>query len=427
MKVTKDSMLLYAITDCDNLQGQALLERTEKILANGATILQYRDKQQKARADVAALQALCKKYQVPFIVNDDIDLAIEIDADGVHVGQEDLACRNARERLGENKIIGVSAKTVEQAKEAVANGADYLGVGALFPSVSKSSSVITRETLKEICAAVEVPVVGIGGISEENIALMAGTGAAGVAVISALYALPEPSIATKRFARKMALITQGDAAIKGVLLDVDGTIADTAGFYQQLVPNFLREEGHRVGPDLVQIIAPLSMPESVGYVKHNYSGLFGVGQVVDQLEHTLEMYYHTEAVAKKDVEKFLVTAREKGCRILATSIHDAEVCTTLFDHLGLTAAFDGILSGWEKRYGGGDSKLFASAQPFFDNDIEHVWAFNDGIEGVFAAKGAGLKIAAFYDAHHSEQEWQQMVKSADVAFMSWEEAIAWMA
>ena len=175
MKIEKETLLLYAITDCDNLQGEALLDRTEKILANGATILQYRDKEKKAREDVKALQALCKKYEVPFIVNDDIELAIEIDADGVHVGQEDLACHNARERLGADKIIGVSAKTVAQAKEAVANGADYLGVGALFPSVSKSSSVIARETLKEICAAVDVPVVGIGGISEDNIALMAGT------------------------------------------------------------------------------------------------------------------------------------------------------------------------------------------------------------------------------------------------------------
>ncbi len=426
MKIEKETLLLYAITDCDNLQGEALLDRTEKILANGATILQYRDKEKKAREDVKALQALCKKYEVPFIVNDDIELAIEIDADGVHVGQEDLACHNARERLGADKIIGVSAKTVAQAKEAVANGADYLGVGALFPSVSKSSSVIARETLKEICAAVDVPVVGIGGISEDNIALMAGTGAAGVAVISALYALPEPSVATKRFARKMNNIINGDPAMKGVLLDVDGTIADTAGFYQQLVPNFLKSEGLRVGPDLPQILAPLSMPESVGYVKHNYSGLFGVGQVVNHLEHTLEMFYHTEAVAKKDVEKFIVTAREKGCKIFATSIHDAEVCTTLFDHLGLTSLFDHIISGWDKRFGGGDSKLFAQAHPFFDNDIEHVWVFNDGIEGIFAAKGAGYKLAAIYDEHHSEQEWLQMVKNADVAFMSWEEAISWL-
>ena len=259
----RHQLLLYAITDCDNLQGESLLERTTQILANGATILQYRDKHGKARDDVRALQALCKAHDVPFIINDDVALAVELDADGVHVGQEDMACAKAREALGPDKIVGVTAKTLEQAEQAVADGADYLGVGALFPSVSKDSSLTSRETLKEICAAVAIPVVGIGGVNEDNASILAGTGVAGAAVISALYSYPSPALVTKRLAKKMDHIVNGDPEMRGILADVDGTLTDTLAFYQDLVPGYLRAHGYRPGGDLPQILADYNLPESV--------------------------------------------------------------------------------------------------------------------------------------------------------------------
>ena len=422
----RHQLLLYAITDCDNLQGEALLERTTQILANGATILQYRDKHGKARDDVRALQALCKAHDVPFIINDDVALAVELDADGVHVGQEDMACAKAREALGPDKIVGVTAKTLEQAKKAVAEGADYLGVGALFPSVSKDSSLTSRETLKEICAAVAIPVVGIGGVNEDNASILAGTGVAGAAVISALYSYPSPALVTKRLAKKMDHIVNGDPEMRGILADVDGTLTDTLAFYQDLVPGYLRAHGYRPGGDLPQILADYNLPESVGYVKHNYSGTFGVGQVVDELEAELEWYYHTEGQAKPGVKAFLARARERRLPVVATSIHDAEVCRTLFDHAGIAQDITGIASGWEKRLPGGASELFRIGVDMLASAPEHIWAFNDGAEGVFGAKGAGVKIAAIYDVNHSEKEWRQIIKTADVAFMDWEEALRWL-
>lgn len=422
----RHQLLLYAITDCDNLQGEALLERTTQILANGATILQYRDKHGKARDDVRALQALCKAHDVPFIINDDVALAVELDADGVHVGQEDMACAKAREALGPDKIVGVTAKTLEQAEQAVADGADYLGVGALFPSVSKDSSLTSRETLKEICAAVAIPVVGIGGVNEDNASILAGTGVTGAAVISALYSYPSPALVTKRLAKKMDHIVNGDPEMRGILADVDGTLTDTLAFYQDLVPGYLRAHGYRPGGDLPQILADYNLPESVGYVKHNYSGTFGVGQVVDELEAELEWYYHTEGQAKPGVKAFLARARERRLPVVATSIHDAEVCRTLFDHAGIAQDITGIASGWEKRLPGGASELFRIGVDMLAFAPEHIWAFNDGAEGVFGAKGAGVKIAAIYDANHSEKEWRQIIKTADVAFMDWEEALHWL-
>lgn len=396
------------------------------ILANGATILQYRDKHGKARADVRALQALCKKYEVPFIINDDVALAVELDADGVHVGQDDMAAANARAALGPDKIVGVTAKTLEQAEQAVADGADYLGVGALFPSVSKDSSLTSRETLKAICKAVDIPVVGIGGVNEDNAAILAGTGVAGAAVINALYSYPNPTLVTKRLARKMAYIVGGDPDAAGFLADVDGTLTDTLAFYQDLVPGYLRAHGYRPGGDLPQILADYNLPESIGYVKHNYSGTFGVGQVADELEAELEWYYHTEGEAKPGVKAFLARAKERRIPVVATSIHDAEVCRTLFDHADIAQDIMGVASGWEKRLPGGDSQLFTIGVQMLGAAPEKIWAFNDGIEGIFGAKGAGVKIAAIYDDNHTEKEWQQIIKNADVAFMNWEEARAWL-
>lgn len=424
--MNRKDLLLYVITDCDHLQGEQLLQRTEQILQNGATILQYRDKHCAARNDVKALQALCKQYHVPFIINDDVALAVEIDADGVHVGQDDMAAANARAQLGPNKIVGVTAKNLEQAKKAVADGADYLGVGALFHSVSKDSSITSRDTLKEICSAIEIPVVGIGGINENNAAILGGTGVAGAAVISALYAYPQPALVTKRLARKLDYIVNGDPHMQGILADVDGTLTDTLAFYQDLVPGYLRDHGYRPGGDLAQILADKTMPESVGYVKHNYSGTFGVGQVVDTLEADLEWYYHTEGEAKPGVKEFLAAAKKRHIPVVATSIHDAEVCRTLFEHAGIDALITSVASGWDKRIAGGDSALFTMGVEMIGAEAKNIWAFNDGVEGVFGAKGAGVKIAAIYDANHSEKEWNQMVQTADVAFMNWQEALAWL-
>lgn len=419
-----NNLLLYAITDCDNLQGQVLLERTEELLRGGATMLQYRDKHGLARQDVPDLQALCKKYGVPFIINDDVELACAVDADGVHVGQGDQEAAEARAKLGPDKIVGVSAKTVAQAQKAQADGADYLGVGALHASPTKHSSRVSRQTLKEICSAVHIPVVGIGGMNESNMAGLAATGVSGAAFISSLYSLPHPLHAAKRMAGRMAFITGGDKAMAGIACDVDGTLTDTRGFYERLIPDFMKEEGYTTGPDFVDITSAWSMREAAVYAKHNHSVTWGLGEMVDELEYRLENYYHTEAQARADVVDFLTICQSRHLPVAAVSIHDAEVCRTLFDHTGLTPYVNSIASGWDDRLGGGDSHLYEKAAGLLPQG--RLWAFEDSLHGVFAAKGAGFCVAAMKEHHQSALEWEQMIKNADVALASWQEACEWM-
>lgn len=191
MKFDKESLLLYAITDRSWLNGQTLYEQAEEALKGGVTCLQLREKELEAEAfeqEAQSIKSLCKSYQVPFIINDNVELAVAVEADGVHVGQGDLPVEEVRKRIGEHKILGVSAQTVDQAVEAEKKGADYLGVGAVFTtSTKKDADTISMDVLRAICQAVTIPVVAIGGIGKENLMELQGTGIAGVSIISAIF------------------------------------------------------------------------------------------------------------------------------------------------------------------------------------------------------------------------------------------------
>ena len=192
MKLNNDMLRLYAVTDRAWLRGRTLLEQVEDALRGGVTMVQLREKELDEDAflrEAMALAKLCHRYGVPLLINDNVEIARRSGADGVHVGQEDMAAEEVRGILGSDMIVGVTAKTVEQALRAQDAGADYLGSGAVFGSSTKlNAKPMTRETLSAITSAVSIPVVAIGGIHSGNILELAGTGIAGVAVVSGIFA-----------------------------------------------------------------------------------------------------------------------------------------------------------------------------------------------------------------------------------------------
>lgn len=206
MKFAKEDLLLYAVTDRHWLKDETLENQVEKALQGGATFLQLREKSLDDDiflAEAKEIQKLCKKYQVPFVINDNVDIALAIDADGVHVGQSDMEALDVRKRLGPDKIIGISAQNVQQALLAQKHGADYLGVGAVFPTGSKDDAEdVSFETLKAICQAVDIPVIAIGGITKENVSELKGSGICGIAVISAIFAQKDIKAATKELKKR---------------------------------------------------------------------------------------------------------------------------------------------------------------------------------------------------------------------------------
>ena len=215
MNCDNASLLLYAVTDRSWLHGQTLYEQAEQALQGGATFLQLREKELDEahfQEEAIALKALCKQYGVPFVLDDNVALAVATDADGVHVGQSDMAAGKVRALIGPDKILGVSAQTVDEALLAVQQGAmsvdeallaeregaDYLGVGAVFPTGTKTdANAVSYDTLRDICAAVSIPVIAIGGITKDNVARLSGSGIVGVAVVSAIFAQPDIPAATR--------------------------------------------------------------------------------------------------------------------------------------------------------------------------------------------------------------------------------------
>jgi thiamine-phosphate diphosphorylase len=187
----KKNLLLYAVTDRTWLGSETLAMQVEKALRGGVTMVQFREKHLQGEAleqEARSVQAVCRKYQVPFLVNDDVLLAKKIDADGVHIGQGDMPLREARALLGAGKIIGVTAKTVAQAKEAEAGGADYLGSGAVFGTATKQDAKrMDHALLNQICESVRIPVVAIGGICSDNILELKGRKMNGFAVVSGIF------------------------------------------------------------------------------------------------------------------------------------------------------------------------------------------------------------------------------------------------
>ena len=214
----KKYLALYGVTDrwwvkqklekagvpvTDDALREGLLEDTKAALEGGMTYVQMREKgdpmtEDELLTEALALKALCEEYGVPFVIDDDVELAVKCGADGVHVGQSDMACVEARKALGSAKVVGVSAQTVEQAIQAEKDGADYLGVGAVFPTGSKDDADdVSHDTVKAICEAVSIPVIAIGGISKDNVGQLAGIGLDGIAVISAIYASDDLKSATE--------------------------------------------------------------------------------------------------------------------------------------------------------------------------------------------------------------------------------------
>ena len=188
----KEDLLLYGITDRYWLDGRNLADDVELALKGGTTMLQLREKdldEENFYKEAVEIKSLCERYKIPFIINDNVQLAVKVGADGVHVGQNDMVAQDVRALIGPDKILGVSTQTVEEAILAEKMGADYLGVGAVFPTGSKDDCwVLSHELCCDICSAVKIPVVAIGGITKDNIKMLKGLGFAGISVISAIFA-----------------------------------------------------------------------------------------------------------------------------------------------------------------------------------------------------------------------------------------------
>lgn len=403
----KKDLLLYAVTDRSWLGEETLYEQVEKALKGGATFIQLREKEldeEHFLEEAIALKELCHKYHVPFVINDNVKIAKEMDADGVHVGQSDMEADDVRKILGEDKILGVSAQTVEQAVLAEKMGADYLGVGAVFStSTKKDASAISKERVKAICEAVHIPVIAIGGITADNILTLKGSGICGIAVVSAIFAAKDIEDATGVLLEKTTAMVNDkerhQSVIKGAIFDIDGTLLDSMPVWENAGARYLATLGIKARSDLKERLDALSLPEGALYMQTEYKLSVTIEEILEGVNQVVKDFYFKEAVLKPGVCDLIQKLKKNQIRLMIATATDAEMAKSALIRNGIWKDFDGMITCEEAGAGKTSPKVFELAREHLQTKKEETWVFEDSLYAVKTASKAGFPVCSIYDAY----------------------------
>ena len=404
--VSPDFLKLYAVTD----EGPNLVERVRLAIEGGATCVQHRAKGasfEEAKADALAIQALCREAGVPFIVNDSLELALAVGADGLHVGQKDIVATAARRVLGPDAILGVSASSVLEAVNAVYSGADYIGVGAVFPSSTKpDAAYVTHTALRAICGAVDIPAVAIGGIHKGNLRELEHSGIAGVAIVSAIFGAPD----VKAAARELKdLVERTDFTIPdevGMILDFDGTILDSMRVWQGLASDVLRANGAEPKSDLDERLAECTdLVAGAAYLQKEYGLKITPEKTMQGLLDMLNTRY-LACKLKPGAEEFLREAARRGCRLVIGTASDRKSVEAVLDKYGLHDHFLDIITTRETERDKNDTAFYWTALERLGTRKSSTWVFDDIPACLDAARFGGLRTAGVPDLFFSEADFK---------------------
>ncbi len=414
MNVLHKDMLLYAITDNRCLNGVSLEEQVRLALEGGATFLQLRDKESSHEELVKkaiALKNIAKEFNVPFVVNDDVMAAKESDADGVHIGQSDMNYKKAREILGHNKIIGVTAKTVELAKQAQRMGADYIGTGAIFESYTKKDAVrMDKKTLIHIADSVDIPVVAIGGIAYDNMDYLKNTGVSGVAVVSAIFGANDIKTATNKLHRKADELF--DYRKKNIIFDLDGTLFDSMPFWSSISREYAQSKGIELPDDFSEATYTMDMNECCHYFQTVLNIDIETDKLKKEVLKLMEKHYAYDIPMKPGMRRLIIKEKEIGSRMCIFTNSDEKCADMACKRMGIRDCFELITTSYNI---GINKKNPASYQKICElmgfNPSETI-VYEDVYHAVKTAKSAGCKTIAVFDKD-SEKLWNDIVTEAD--------------
>jgi len=423
MKCDKKIMRLYAVTDRGWLKpGETLYEQVEKALKGGVTCVQLREKNmsdEEFLSEAVEIKKLCVKYSVPLIINDNVDIAVKCGADGIHVGQHDMKATDVRAAIGKDMILGVSAGTVEQAIEAERSGADYLGVGAVFSTTTKlDASAVAHSELKKICAAVSVPVVAIGGISESNMEELKGSGIDGVALVSAIFAAEDIEAACKRLYK----LSEGTVKTKidGAVFDLDGTLLDSMYLWESVGSDYIKSKGLEPEENIREILKPLSLYQSACYAQEKYGITDSKEQIMTDINRIVEKYYLYEVKPKEGVLDFLQGLKDRGVKMCVATATDRYLVEAALKRNNLIDYFDKILTCTEVGHGKDEPHIYNRAAEEWSISPDKIMVFEDASHAAATAKRAGFLVCGIYDEWEKNQT--AVIENSDVYIKSFKEA-----
>ncbi len=424
MNCSKENMLLYGVTDRKWLKdGETMAQAVEQAIKGGTTFIQLREKNISNEEYIEIAKEVKKVtdyYKVPFVIDDNIEVALAVDADGVHIGQSDCELIEARRMLGPDKIIGVTAKTVKQAVEAMNNGADYLGSGAAFGSNTKlDTSTINHNLYKAITASVSIPVVAIGGIDADNIERLKGYGLAGVAVVSSLFASENIEKAARELAKLSKEIVDS-RVIRCAVFDMDGTLLDTMGAWATLDERFLGTYGFSTPPEFREIVRPLSLRQVGEYVTTHFDIPLDVEGCMNKINELIEKTYREEAYTKAGVKEVLERLREQGVRMCVATATDRHLVEMGLKHAGIEQYFEGIFTCTEVGKGKDFPDIFVQAMESIDGTKENTIIVEDSIHAIETAKKDGFLVVGIEDEDACLYK-EQIMKASDIYLRDYSE------
>ena len=424
MKCDKKAMRLYAVTDRMWLGDRSLAEDVEKALKGGITLLQLREKSMDDAAfleEAKKIQKLCKAYSVPFIINDNVSVALACNADGVHVGQSDMQARAVREQIGEDKLIGVSVQTVEQAKLAQAQGADYLGVGAVFSTATKKDAdAVAYETVKAIAQAVSIPICAIGGINADNIKALSGSGIDGVAIVSAIFGAKDIEKTTKMLKAQSEEMVQAHPAGAGAIFDLDGTLLDSMHVWNHLGEDYLEHHGKKPRKGLDDDLRVLSTPGAAKYFQKEYGITQDTQSIIDEIQGMIHDFYVYEACLKPGVLEMLKAYHEQGIKMCVLTASERPLVEVALERNHALAYFDGILTASELDVCKNNPIAFTKAVAFLGTEPHKTVVFEDTLHAIIAAQQAGFKVVGVYD-DSSKHSQSTIMEKSDVYIQNFDE------
>lgn len=382
---------VYAVTDRCWLNGRTLASDVRKALEGGATILQLREKNMPFEdflAEAWEIKAICDEFKVPLIIDDDVEIARQLGI-GIHVGQEDMAVMEARRAVGPDVILGASCQTVEQAIKAEADGADYLGVGAVFPTSTKSDAILVpTEELKAICAAVKIPVVAIGGIGRDNIAKLAHTGIAGVAVVSAIFAADDIKFATMELNTRMSTIDSDKAAI----VDMDGTILDSLGYWENLGIDYLAAKGKVPKNGIKELLDSMEVEEAARYLKAEYGFAEDEKTIEADIFAQIRSVYTDKALIFPHAKEFLEAQTAAGIKLILFTASECDAAFEALKRNGIAHLFQDIISTTDIGIAKSDPEAYRHVLKRLGIKEENAIVYEDAPYAIEGAQKAGLKV-----------------------------------